>query len=215
MPMRLWLEQARQTLLQRGLPEHYVDRLLTEWSDHEAESNSPTTLGLPANLLMNAVREYRRGRFAGERPLLAFVVLPVVLVILVGAMYTVVAEVVLQGLSWLAGTAALPVMTWATVVAMHLLGFVTPMAVLALCRALQRNAGRPRVWFLSTCGLVMILAAFLVGRCELPTATSPAGIFIETELPVTVLPFAQSLAILLVAVFLTWPRKSRTVFSMA
>ena len=106
-------------------------------------------------------------------------------------------------------------LTWATLLAMRLLGFVTPLAVLALCRLLQRNAGRPRVWFIITSGLVAILAAFLVGRCELPTATSPAEIFIETELPVPLPQFTQSSPIALIAVFLTWPRKSRMDFSMA
>ena len=72
-----------------------MDRLLTEWSDHEEESDALNTLGLPVELVVNAVCEYRRGRFAGERPLLAFVVMPIVLLALAGALYTVVAEVVL------------------------------------------------------------------------------------------------------------------------
>ena len=72
-----------------------------------------------------------------------------------------------------------------------------------------------RAWFIITSGLVAILAAFLVGRCELPTATSPAEIFIETELPGPLPQFTQSSAIALIAVFLTWPRKSRMDFSMA
>lgn len=84
-----WLDYVREECVRRRLPPSYVERLLTELSDHLADFQENRMskdahdlhrlerhLGAPHVVADSAAREYRRARFSGRHPVLTFVVLP-------------------------------------------------------------------------------------------------------------------------------------------
>jgi hypothetical protein len=82
-----WLDDVRLECARRHLPPIYVDRLVSELSDHlteimedsmsmEASEHPSALLGSAGEIVAAASSEYRRRRFSGRHPWLAFVVAP-------------------------------------------------------------------------------------------------------------------------------------------
>ena len=91
MDARQWLEQVRAQLVLRKLPPRYVARLVSELSDHVTDlmedpmcmdacdlREAVRPMGAPTDIADSAANEYRKVRFAGRHPVIAFVGLPVV-----------------------------------------------------------------------------------------------------------------------------------------
>src|SRR5262249_4843710 len=92
MPNQQPLDTLRTHLLRRGLPRHYVRRVVGELEDHQQDlldeqtilptdsGTAPTPherLGDLTALTDRIVAEYQSRRFAGRHPVLAFVVAPI------------------------------------------------------------------------------------------------------------------------------------------
>ena len=85
-----WLHELRAELARRKLPPLYVERFVSEMSDHFSdcmEDRMSTDakdlhgvfqrLGTPGDVARSAAHEFRQARFSRRHPVLMFVVLPV------------------------------------------------------------------------------------------------------------------------------------------
>jgi hypothetical protein len=180
-----WLERVRAEVVRRGLPPAYADRLLTELYDHAEElgDQAERRLGDPEELARLAVSAYRSGYFAGRHPLATFVVMPVIAVF-AGLVIHAVAVVAL--LEWLAGAFGgtdHPAVVLAAVASVRLIGYVSPLAVVAAGWAVYQGSGRPLGWFLALALQVAGFAALIVTGFDPLSPTSGGNLYVELILP--------------------------------
>jgi len=173
MDAQQWLNQLQAALARQKLPPFYVERLVAELSDHITDSledrmstdakdlrHFTSPLGTPAAVAAAVIGEFRKRRFSTRHPVLAFVVLPVLSLVLGWIAAVLLFVLGAQAILWLNGesgerfpqwlVACLPVLTGAFVLA--------PIAVVAalVCRVASRAAISWK-WPLAACVLVALV----------------------------------------------------------
>ena len=183
---RPWLEQLRGELTRRKLPPPYVERLMSELSDHVSDSlEDPMStdakdfhalahrLGSPQEVATAAATEYRRTHFCGRHPILTFVLLPIVALPLLWAsgMVVMLASAKAFGLETGGDGVGGAVWHWASVNApLIVLGvLVLPIALAAavFCR-IASTAGVSWKWTLSACGILAAIGGAAMANVVLP-----------------------------------------------
>ncbi|AGA24514.1 hypothetical protein [Singulisphaera acidiphila] len=185
MQTRPWLEQVWSEVVRSGLPPAYADRLLTELSDHAEElgDQAEQRLGKAEELAGAAVLAYRSSSFAGRHPLAAFVLLPLLLVVAGLGVHAVVVVASLEGLAWAFGQPDHPVVAWAAIASVRLIGYVSPLAVVIGGWAVYRRCGRPLGWFLALALLVAGFAALIVTGFDPLMPAAPVDLFVKLVPP--------------------------------
>jgi hypothetical protein len=189
-----WLHELRTELVRRKLPPLYVERLVSEMTDHFTdcmEDRMSTdardlhgvfeSFGSPAEVARSAAAEFRKAKFSRRHPVLMFLVLPVLSLPLLwfGKVALVVALIKLFGLQsdqyevhstvWQAADVALPyVIVSLTVI---------PVAIAAtfFCYLARRAAVNWR-WTLAACSLLAVIGGAAIAQLALPTATSKGSL---------------------------------------
>jgi hypothetical protein len=96
MSAQRWLDAVRMECERQRLPPVYIERLVDELSDHvrelmedsmskEAYERPPTLLGTANEVVAAATSEYRRRRFSGRHPWLAFIIAPILALLILWA----------------------------------------------------------------------------------------------------------------------------------
>jgi hypothetical protein len=191
---RQWLSQVRAELVRRRLPPLYVERLVSELSDHLTdlmEDRMSTDakdlhgvfqrLGTPGHVAASAAGEYRKARFSRRHPLLMFVVLPLVALPLlwVASVVSIILTVKLLGIETGKVSTDQSVWQWANAAVPYLVVglMVIPVALAAtyFCY-LARRAGVSWKWSLAACGLLAVLGGAAMTQFALPTEHSQGSL---------------------------------------
>jgi hypothetical protein len=168
------LDSLRADLIRRGLPARYVRRLVEELEDHEQDivNEQPGGMNDPASRLGNLtdladriVAEFRAARFVGRHPVLAFVIMPVPLVVVMWMAVFFVAAL-LSLLEDAVGGTGRCIEAYAIYLGLRFFPFAA--AALVVCRWAYRS-GRGG-WSFVACALIGLLAGSLVA-----TVTFPGG----------------------------------------
>ncbi len=155
MPPQPWLEAVWRTVVRRGLPAAYADRLVVELGEHAEDSGDPATLGPPDEIAAAAVRGYRSGRWAGRHPVLAQVVAPLLLAYLGWVVYVTAGVWLVERI----GEARDPLSLAVAHVLVFASRFAAPLAAVGGLWLVHRRSGRPRWWFAGGGAAVALLAA--------------------------------------------------------
>jgi hypothetical protein len=189
---RQWLERVERELVGRNLPRRKIRRMVGELGDHLAdlETESPagspsyetlcTQLGRPEELARAAHDNHLATSYAARHPRLAFLVLPVPLILL-GWAVAVFAVVSLFGaaerLPWIAACVrGQPAHAWPAVVLVLipcldlLVRVVPPVLIAMLCSHWATQLGTGRRWQLASCLLVAAVAGLIHTSLVLPEA---------------------------------------------
>ncbi len=183
---RPWLEQVQRELHERKLPPLYVERFLSELSDHIFDSmEDPMStdardlhklahhLGTPSEIAATAAKEYRRAHFCRRHPVLMFVALPVVVLPLAWAASMVVIIALAKAFGLETGGAGIggSVYQWAEVNAqvVMLAMLVIPVALVAalFCR-MAIKAGVSWKWMLTTCSILAVIGGAAAANLIMP-----------------------------------------------
>ncbi len=186
MDARPWLEQVRRELRRRKLPPKYVERFLSELSDHIFDSvEDPMStdardlhkaahhLGTPREIATAAANEYRRGHFCRRHPVLMFVVLPIVVLPVAWAASLIVLLALAKAFGLVTGGAGIggAVYRWAEVNAqvVMLAVLVLPLCISAalICRAASKS-GVSWKWMLAACSILALIGGTAVANMVLP-----------------------------------------------
>ncbi len=164
----VWREQLREELVRHGLPPKYIERLVQELSDHfdDVLAEGPNALaservGPPGEIAAAAAAEYRRQTFSRKHPVLAFAVMPVLVLplawLLLGVMLTAAAA--LFGLA--IGEEAVASIEPRLVSHVTTVALLVPPAVFAVVfNRLARSNGLGWRWpMLATCVLAVLAGA--------------------------------------------------------
>ncbi|MGL4549589.1 MAG: HAAS signaling domain-containing protein [Gemmataceae bacterium] len=179
-----WLERVRAALLRHGLPEDYAERLVGELADHaddlDAGGAAIDRLGDPEGLAQEAVAGYRSASFAGRSPVLGLLVLPAAAGFAGLCLYTLFADLMIEGVALAVGPAH-PAVRAAAAALVGAAGFAVPLAVCVAAWPIHRHSGRPAGWYVGACALIGLLAALLVTTWEAQPQGCPA-VFVEWAL---------------------------------
>jgi len=219
-----WLDELRAELARNKLPPFYVERLVSELSDHVTdfmEDRMSTDakdlhgvfqrLGAPGQVAASAASEFRKQRFSRRHPVLMFVVLPIVALPLLWCAKTalIIALIKLLGIKegkvvgpW-TGAAMLYAFVFATIVPVTI-------AALFFCR-LAARAHVDRKWLLAACGLLAVVGGAAVTQLSLPTETTNGSLsfgfgFSPNPSPMQI---AQFLAPLAICAWALWRASAR------
>jgi hypothetical protein len=198
-----WREELLQSLARQRVPPKWRDRLIEELEDHlsdlkenqmsmDANLTAQERLGTPDELASAAAGEYRKLGFFARRPVLTYVLGPLLLVPILFAVFLLVTIPVLglvaQGIFALIDSgydgngphAAGELIAWAITMSFR---FV-PFALFAwlFCWLARRQA---RDWraVMSACATISVYAALLFATIEAPTATQKGTLIIGLALP--------------------------------
>jgi hypothetical protein len=171
----------------RGLPLDCAERLVQELSDHAEDLRSEfrddqriaVTLGDPESLAVAAATAYRAGSFAGRNPALGFLAAPMMFTLLGCAVYTVLADLVIEACSAVTGSGQDPVISSATTIAVRCFGLLVPLAVVVWSWVAYRQSGRPLFWYLAAAWIVASLAGWLVIECKPRSPALSGFVFVE------------------------------------
>jgi hypothetical protein len=217
MPVRHWLESIRKECARQGLPPSYVERLVSELSDHvtefnegsnsmEANERQPSVLGSASEIAAVATSEYRRRRFSGRHPWLAFVIAPTLALPLLWAtslcLFVLAAQamgfdsdnptVSAENTRWVNEMLPIAVMT----------SLVLPViaATIAFCRLAIKSAVSRR-WMLLCCAILAVLGGAANSSVSLPSegAKGSVAFGFGFSLPPSPQQFAQFILPLLIA----------------
>jgi len=171
-----WVERVRAELVRRGLPPAYAARLLAELSDHAEElgEGAEYRLGTPEDLAGAAVLAYRSGRLAGRHPVAVFLLLPLIAVVAGLLVHAILVVAALEWLTSVVGQVDHPAVVWAVIASVRLIGYVSPLAVVAGGWLVHLESGRPVGWYLALALLVAGFAALIITGFD-PSASSPTG----------------------------------------
>ena len=207
-----WSEALRR----HGLPASYVNRVVGEWADHEAElrEENPsmdaerleTRMGTAEQLATFAAAEFRRRTFAGRHPVLTFVAGPVVVSVVMFAATLAAIACGYRLTDWATDWATDGKLTaddavdlppskteFEIVEACNVLVRFLPFGLSAGILAFAaRRSGRRR-WGYVACGIVAALAAVFVSRVTIATAVRPATWTMGFDLPVSLEQLIQAL----------------------
>lgn len=220
-----WLEAVRREFARRKLPPPYANRLLSELSDHfhdfmedRMSKDAPDLqgtfdqLGSPNDIGAQAAEQFRRQRFSGRHPFLAFAVLPIVsLPILFVALplgvfwalsLIIPEDVVDMEATW-------PLLAFRLVTCVSVLLPACALAGLS-CRA-ARKAEIGRKWPAATCVLLALMAGTLFTSTREKTADKPGMLMFGIgAYPTTGLQFAQLAAPLTVGAWALLRHRGRS-----
>ena len=185
MPVQRWLENVLAECGRQHLPPVYVERLVGELSDHltefmedsksmDASELQPTLLGSASEIAAAATGEYRRRRFSGRHPWLAFVVAPIITLPLLWAASVVLLVFGAKALGFDSDnpTVTADISRWASgmlpfaVVATLVLPVVV--ATISFCRLAVKSAVSQR-WILACCVILAIVGGAANSSVSLPT----------------------------------------------
>jgi hypothetical protein len=183
-----WLNELRAEFARQNLPPFYAERLVVELSDHlndYLEDHMSTDakdlrsvvsrLGTPGGIATVAGREFRRQRFSGRHPVVAFVVLPLLTLPLLWSttLAGIVAAAALLGFEKGSAAATGPMAEWGNWCLPGIVfGMVfTPIVIASLlfCRMASR-AGVGATWSIVACGIIAALGSMAMINVALPTA---------------------------------------------
>lgn len=189
MDARVWLDQVRSECLRQNLPPLYVERLVSELSDHlfdfmedsmstDAKEFSYATsrLGMPGEIATLAAREYRQQRFSGRHPLLTFVLSPIVTLLMLWAAPIACSILAAKALGIDSSADLSPAAN--SMMPLVAMGYVlAPIAVAAAfyCR-LATKAAVSWKWTLATCVILALIGGTAFASVTLPTAVSKGTI---------------------------------------
>ncbi|MEX2169179.1 MAG: hypothetical protein WD851_07700 [Pirellulales bacterium] len=190
MDARAWLEQVRSECLRQKLPTLYVERLVSELSDHHFDfmEDSMSTdakefgyatsrLGMPGKIASVAAEQYRLQRFSSRHPIVMFVLLPVITLPLLWAVSIICLLLLAKGFGFESGalTASESVSKWAnSTIPFVVMGILlAPIAAAAAfyCRLAIKSAVSWK-WILATCAILALIGGTAVANVALPTAVS-------------------------------------------
>jgi hypothetical protein len=221
---RPWLEQLRAELAKQHLPPLYVERLMSELSDHIFDSledpmstdvkeigHVATRLGAPERVAIAAAKEFRGARFCRRHPLVMFVVLPV---FALPILWTACVIALVALCKWFGLETAGPgigggVWHWATVNApfVVLVTIAGPIGLAAwlFCR-MATKAGVSWKWTLAASLILAVIGGAAMAQVVLPGAGSKGSVMLGLSLSThpsaaQLLQFALPLAIGAWAVF--------------
>jgi hypothetical protein len=220
-----WLDRLHDALRQRGLPPAYSRRFMDEITEHltdlmeemrsmSTEAQSVKTIeqrmGTQDELAIAAAREFRRSRFCGRHPWLAFIVAPAPLMIVVLILYFLP---VLLSVSFIEGetTSSSPTMVSAFVWFCRAAAYV-PAAIVALvlCHLAVRS-GRGWRWFVPACLILSALAGSFSVSCRPPTTPGTGQLTMGFGIGPGVFHVLQALVPLgIAAAYLLWQRHQRS-----
>jgi hypothetical protein len=183
---RPWLEQLQRELHECKLPPLYVERFLSELSDHIFDSvEDPMStdtrvlhelahhLGTPRDVAATAATEYRRAHFCRRHPVLMFVLLPIMILPPAWAASIVVIVALAETFGLETGGPGIggSVYRWAEVNAqvVVLAVLVTPLALAAalFCR-LAVKTGVSWKWMLTTCSILAMVGGAAAANLIMP-----------------------------------------------
>ncbi len=188
MDAQQWLEQVHAELRRKKLPPLYVERFLSELSDHIFDSvEEPMStdvrelhklthhLGTPREIAATAAHEFRKAHFCRRHPVLMFVALPIVALPLAWTACLVVVLALAKALGLETGGAGIggAVHRWAEINAqvVMLAMLVVPSAIAAaLFSRAARKANVSWKWTLTACSILAILAGTAAATMILPGA---------------------------------------------
>ena len=204
MDARHWLREMRSELAKHNLPSLYSERLLSELLDHITDSleDSMSTdalgrsgaarlLGRPADVAENAVNEFRKRKFLGRHPLLAFVALPIftlpLLWIVTLATFAIGAKLCGFGSDGTLSTTQLPAWLHSALASLVFSLVLVPIAVSAwlFCR-IARSTGAAWKWPLVACAIVAVIGSAAFLDVALP-GTNQHGLLHDTRFAPAVL----------------------------
>jgi len=185
-----WLVQVRAELSKRKLPSLYVERLVSELSDHLTDCTEDRMstdardlqgvferFGSPQQVASGAAQAYRPARFSGRHPILMFVVLPIISLPVLWLAFVTALVATLSAFGIKHGTiqadssayhlaqAALPYLL------LSMLLVPATLAAAFFCR-LARNATLHWKWPLMACGLIAVFAGLSIIQFSLPGPAS-------------------------------------------
>lgn len=183
-----WLKTVRRECRRLHLPPLYVERLMGELSDHltdvmedsmstDASEFQVSRLGSPNEIAAAATHEYRRGRFSGRHPWLAFVVMPVVTLPLLWAASILAFIFGAKALGFdseaLTASAEMSRRMELTLPFVVMAMLLAPIAAAAIgfCR-LAVNAALSWKWILTACAILAVVGGMATANVALPTANS-------------------------------------------
>lgn len=171
-----WLDDVRRRLEKQFLPPSYIQRFVSELTDHfhdlteeNMEADAVSRLGEPQQVAEAAVTAYRRRSFLGRHPtaaLLVFGLSPIVSFITIGLVFAVVYNLPL--LVCLNGVDLGPVGTAVLFHSEELVGLILPLVLLSIfyCR-LARRLGMGKQWIFMAC-VVLAVIGWGPGVFEVP-----------------------------------------------
>jgi hypothetical protein len=182
-----WLDDVRGELKRQKLPLAYRERLTSELSDHltdfledcmsmDAQQLSRATgaLGLPREIAHAAGKEYRKGRFAGRHPIVAFVLLPIVALPLawLGLVFAIVGTG--KAIATISGVASPPsgppewLMSSLPLVLMLLVAAPVAVCAVLFCRLATRAAVSWK-WVVAACCILALVGSLAHSEVGVPT----------------------------------------------
>lgn len=186
------LETLRARLLGRGLPSHYVARLVDELADHVCdltEERAMSTedavlctleerLGTPEQLVESAAKNYRGRTLPGRHPVIAFLIAPIPATLLGFAAFVFLGFGLLELSPLVLGEAfrlegktgdQWPAAAVGAAWSLHYAAKIVPPALVAalFCVLAYRARLQPR-WALGACALVALVAAMYTSSMVLP-----------------------------------------------
>jgi hypothetical protein len=190
-----WLEQVQRELRRQNLPPLYVERFLSELSDHIFDSvEDPMStdardlhklahhLGTPREIAATAASEFRKAHFCRRHPVLMFVVLPIVALPLAWAGCLIVILGLAKAFGLETGGAGIggPIHRWAEVnaqvVMLAMLILPTAAATTLFCRA-SRKANVSWKWTLAACSILAIVGGTAAATLILPGVGTRGSFF--------------------------------------
>jgi uncharacterized membrane protein YhaH (DUF805 family) len=190
-----WLEQVQRELRRQKLPPLYVERFLSELSDHIFDSvEDPMStdardlhklahrLGAPREIAATAAHEFRKAHFCRRHPVLMFVALPLVSLPLIWVTIVFVIVGIGKAIYAASGAASGAVSSGPPESIMSSLPFVmlaliaVPVAVCAI--AFCRLAARASVswkWMLAACCILALVGSMAFADIGVPTGGPMRG----------------------------------------
>lgn len=185
-----WLSELEGELARRKLPPLYVERFISELSDHISDClEDPMStevkdshvladyLGSPQEVAATAATEYRRAHFCRRHPILMFVLLPFVALPLAWVTSVFVVLVVGKAIG-LGGAADAGPPEWlmSSLPLVLLVLVAVPVAVCAVlfCRLASRAAVGWK-WTLAACCVLALVGSLAVADVGVPTRASARG----------------------------------------
>ncbi len=190
MDAQRWLEQFERELIRRKLPPLYVERLLSELSDHLFDSlEDPMStdakdlrslvqrVGTPHEVASSAALEHRRAHICRRHPIVSFVLLPLVALPLLwaGSLFVLIALAKAFGLETGGEGVGSAIGHWARVNAplVSLAMLIVPIGVAAFvfCRIAARSDVTWK-WTLAACGILAIVGGMAMVNIVMPGAAN-------------------------------------------
>jgi hypothetical protein len=183
---RPWLERFENELRKRKLPPLYVERLLSELSDHFYDSlEDPMStdakdlrtlaqhVGSPRDIAATAAKEYRRAHICRRHPIVTFVLLPILALPILWAASLIVIIALAKAFGLETGGEGIggTVWRWASINApLVVLGvLIVPIgiAAAAFCGIVAR-AGVSWQWTLAACAILALVGGMAMVNIVLP-----------------------------------------------